>query len=107
MEGTCQEYSFFIFASCEPLKLHQLTDSHAYPLYMTKTSMLQNILYWTADSQIGSCLKLLTTGKKLKSTFLTWPCHKIYRVEVVDLKSCNYALKIMIFVNMWNLGQFQ
>ena len=31
--------------------------------------------------------------------FLTCPCHIIYR-EVVDLKSSNYTLKIMIFVHM-------
>ena len=35
----------------------------------------------------------------------TCPCHKIYRVEVVGLKSSN-TLKITIFVKMWNLGQF-
>ena len=34
-------------------------------------------------------------------------CHKIYRVEAVVLAIVNYALKIMIFVNMWNLGQFR
>ena len=44
--------------------------------------------------------------QKWKSTFLTCPCHKIYREEAVDLKSSNYTLKVMIFVNMWNLGQF-
>ena len=45
--------------------------------------------------------------QKLKSTFLTCPCHKIYRVEAVNLKSSNYTFKkIMIFVKMWNLGQF-
>ena len=31
---------------------------------------------------------------------------EIYRVEAVGLKSFNYALKITIFVNMWNLEQF-
>ena len=44
--------------------------------------------------------------QKWKSIFLTCPCHKIYREEAVGLKSSNYALKITIFVNMWNLGQF-
>ena len=29
------------------------------------------------------------------------------RVEVVGLRCYNYTLKITIFVNMWNLGQFQ
>ena len=44
--------------------------------------------------------------QKWTSIFLTCPCYKIYRVEAVDLKSSNYSLKIMIFVNMWNLGNF-
>ena len=35
------------------------------------------------------------------------PCHEIYREEAVGLKSSNYTLKITIFVNMWNLGQFR
>ena len=30
-----------------------------------------------------------------------------YRVEAVGLKSSNYTLKIIIFVNMWNFGQFR
>ena len=30
----------------------------------------------------------------------------IYREEAVGLKSSNYTLKITIYVNMWNLGQF-
>ena len=38
--------------------------------------------------------------EKRKSKFSTCPCHKIYRVEAVGLKSSNYALKITIFVNM-------
>ena len=33
--------------------------------------------------------------------------HQIYREEAVGLKSSNYTLKIMIFVNVWNLGQFR
>ena len=33
-------------------------------------------------------------------------CHEIYREEAVGVKSYNYTLKITIFVNMWNLGQF-
>ena len=40
-------------------------------------------------------------------TFLTCSCHKIYREEAVGLKSSNYTLKITIFVNMKNLGQFR
>ena len=34
--------------------------------------------------------------------FLTCHCHEIYREQAV-LNSSNYTLKIMIFVNMWNL----
>ena len=44
---------------------------------------------------------------KIKSTFLTCPCHEIYREEAVGLKSSDYTLKITIFANMWNLGQFR
>ena len=44
--------------------------------------------------------------QKWKRVFLTYPCHKIYRVEAVGLKSSNYTWKIMIFAKMWNLGQF-
>ena len=39
--------------------------------------------------------------------FLTCPCHEIYRVEAVSLKNSNYTWKIMVFANMWNLGQFR
>ena len=45
--------------------------------------------------------------QKWKRVFLTCPCHKIYRVEAVGLKSSNYTWKIMISANMWNLGQFR
>ena len=44
--------------------------------------------------------------QKWKRVVLTCPCHKIYRVEAVGLKSCNYTWKIMIFANVWNFGQF-
>ena len=43
---------------------------------------------------------------KIYSGF-TCLCHEIYRVESVGLKSSSYAWKIMIFANMWNLGQFR
>ena len=43
---------------------------------------------------------------KWKRVFLTCPCHKIYRDEAVCLKNCKYTWKIMIFVKMWNLGQY-
>ena len=49
----------------------------------------------------------LTTLKYEKSRFLTCPCHTIYRVEAVGLYLSNYTFKIMIFVSMWNLGQFR
>ena len=44
---------------------------------------------------------------KWKGVFLTCPCHKIYRDEAVGLINSNYTSKIMIFANMWNLGQFR
>ena len=45
--------------------------------------------------------------QKWKRVFLTCPCHEIYRDEAVGLKSCKYTWKIMIYVNVWNLGQFR
>ena len=42
--------------------------------------------------------------QKWKCTFLTSPCHKIYREEAVGLKIANYTFKNSIFVYMWNLG---
>ena len=39
----------------------------------------------------GNYVKRLTTGKNEKGVFLTCPCHKIYRVEAVGLKSSNYT----------------
>ena len=42
-----------------------------------------------------------------KSRFLKCHYHEIYKEEAVGLKSSNYTLKNMIFVNMWNLGQFR
>ena len=35
--------------------------------------------------------------QKWKRVFLTCPCHKIYRVEAVGLKSSNNTWKIMFF----------
>ena len=37
---------------------------------------------------------------------LNVPAMKIYREEAVGLKSSNYTLKITIFVNVWDFGQF-
>ena len=44
--------------------------------------------------------------QKWSNIFLTCPGHKIYSEETVGLKSFNYTLKIIVFMNMWNLGQF-
>ena len=46
------------------------------------------------------------TLPKMKSRFLTCPCHKIDRVEAVGLFLSIYTFKIKIFVSMWNLEQF-
>ena len=35
------------------------------------------------------------------------PCHEIYRVEAVGLKTSNYTLKDKEIKNMWNLEQFR
>ena len=58
---------------------------------------------------IGADNNHLTGGnwQKWKRVFLTCPCHEIYRDEAVGLKSCNNTWKIMIFVKMWNLGQYR
>ena len=58
---------------------------------------------------ITTCYGIWTAHnwQKCKRVFLTCPCHEIYRYEAVDLKSCKYTLKITIYVNMWNLGQFR
>ena len=45
--------------------------------------------------------------QKWKRVYLTCPCHKIYRVEAAGLKMSNYTWTLMIFANMWNLGQFR
>ena len=48
-----------------------------------------------------------TAKQKWKSTFLSCPGHKIYRVEAVGLKSSNDTFKITSFVSVLNLGQFR
>ena len=45
--------------------------------------------------------------QKWKRIFLTYMCHEILRDEADGLKSCKYTLKITIYVNMWNLGQYR
>ena len=44
--------------------------------------------------------------QKWKKYILTFPCHKIYRVDTDGLSISNYTLNITIFVNIWNLGTF-
>ena len=55
----------------------------------------------------GDFVLMSHNWQKWKRVFLTCPCHDIYRVEAVGLKNSNYTWKIMIFANMWNLGQFR
>ena len=31
----------------------------------------------------------------------------MYKVKAIDLSLSNYTFEIMIFVSMWNLGQFR
>ena len=42
--------------------------------------------------------------QKWKSTFLTCPCHKIYRVEAVGLKNSNYTYKFYDFCEYVKFG---
>ena len=42
--------------------------------------------------------------QKWKSTFLTCPCHEIYRVETVGQKKSNYTLKITIICEYVKFG---
>ena len=49
---------------------------------------------------------LVHNWQNWKKVFLWCCCHEIYRVEAVGIKNCNDTLKITIFANMWNLGQF-
>ena len=59
-------------------------------------------------SNLGK-LQILTAHnwQKLKKLLdvLSCPCHSIYMVEAVGRS--HYALKITIFENVWNLGQFR
>ena len=50
---------------------------------------------------IVSVLLTAHNWQKWKRVFLLCPCHKIYRVEAVGLRTPNYSWKIMIFVNIW------
>ena len=64
---------------------------------------------WTGWKKKYMTYSNLTGGnwQKWKRVFLTRPCHEIYRVEAVGLKSCKNTWKITIFVKMWNLGQYR
>ena len=53
---------------------------------------------------VGPILITAHNWQKWKSTFLACPCHEIYRVEAVGLKSSSYALKIMIFCENVRFG---
>ena len=58
---------------------------------------------------LALCMQVLTGGnwQKWKRVLLTRPCHEICRDEAVGLKSRKNTWKIMIFVKMWNLGQYR
>ena len=43
----------------------------------------------------------------MKKSIPDMSCHEIYRDESVGLERFKYTLKITIYVNMWNLGQFR
>ena len=64
---------------------------------------------WICGLVLVTNYYLLTTHnwQKSKRVFLTCPCLKMYRDEVVGLKSCKYTWKTTIFVKMWNLGQYR
>ena len=55
--------------------------------------------------------KRLTAHNWQKSKEYSWHVpghgHEVYRDEAVGLKIYKYTLKITIYVNMWNLGQFR
>ena len=60
------------------------------------------LLAQNGPTQISTfCASLMAHNwQKWKSTFLTCPCHKIYRVEAVGLKSSNYIRKLQF---LWNV----
>ena len=72
--------------------------------------MLQKYGFLSFQIANCSCCKnIILNGSqlaKLKKKYVTCPHHKIYRLEAVGLKNSCYTWKIMIFVKMWNLGQF-
>ena len=52
-------------------------------------------------------IHLIFNGSQLAKLKKSIPDMSLPRDEAVGLKSCNYALKDTIYVNMWNLGQFR
>ena len=55
-----------------------------------------------------SLTQLIYTWQKWKKVYsLDVPAMKILGKKRIGLKSSNCTLKITIFVNMWNLGQFR
>ena len=74
-------------------------------LYLTENRLSRNEMWRGADID-NHHDHMCHICAKMKSIFLACSCHKINTVEAVGLKSSNYTLKITIFVNMWNLGQW-
>ena len=61
-----------------------------------------------SSTPLNVCITLTAHNwQNWKRVFLTCPCHETYRDEAAGLKSGKYTLKITIYVNMWNLGQFR
>ena len=77
--------------------------------WMDMFVLVQGMVYRSFVLKCLNVLQHLTAHnwQKWKKVFLTCPCHKIHRDEAVGLKSCKCTWKIMIFVKMWNLGQYR
>ena len=72
-------------------------------------SMIVTLGFATLVGWLSSWIELNIKGSQLpkwKCKFFTCPCCKLYRVSAVDQLLSYYAIKITIFVSMWNLGQF-
>ena len=91
-------------------------DSSKFSTFMLVTSntfIKKKKKKWQWTVHVGLCLDIMIeqltahNWQKWKRVFLTCPCHKIYRDEAVGLKSCIYTWKIIIFVKIWNLGQYR
>ena len=80
--------------------VHLLLIRHFF--FLEKQKLL-NDEAWPSGLQHGMKSVLTTHNwQNWKSTFPSYPCHKIYKEEAVGLKKINYIEKIAIFVNMWN-----